>query len=621
MGQGVTVDFNANIARFTSAIDKATNDLNRFQGNASRISGNLNKVFGTLGVGLSAAGFAAIIKGSIDAADKLGDLSKSTGIAVEQLAGLKLASEQSGAELEGVAASINKLSVNIGKDADKFARLGITAKEPLEAFKQLADVFVAIKDPQQRAAFAAEALGKSWQTAAPLLSEGGEAIGRMVDKGTRLSGMTQKMVEDADRFNDSMAELKTSTDGLVNALVSTMLPGLNNTADAMRDLAEKGHPVLVLWRGLMGMGQVPWDLLMPPDNLAESLKSANRIKELKSELAGIENRLKETGGHGGLVGRWMHGTREEQLQQAAILKNQIATIERHAAELDKPPSAKPAAKPPAGLAGFIGDPDAEARAREEEKRYKEHLAFFEERRKGESQAAKDDYQQIQRWNDLADPAAKYRNEIEDIKFSMSEMGGVSREVGEANIALLQKQIDETDKSTVAMRKAWERFSENVQSNLGDVLYNNLNGRFQDIGEVFKQMLLRMAADAAAEQITLSLFGAGTPFANLFGGSKVPAGGGYAPSGGRSFDGGGFTGFGSRSGGIDGKGGFQAILHPNETVIDHAKGQKTGGIVINNNPIYNVDSRSDRAAVVQDMMKISQQSNAELVDKLQRAGAL
>ena len=46
----------------------------------------------------------------------------------------------------------------------------------------------------------------------------------------------------------------------------------------------------------------------------------------------------------------------------------------------------------------------------------------------------------------------------------------------------------------------------------------------------------------------------------------------------SADGGGFTGSGSRSGGIDGKGGFPAILHPNETVIDHTKGQGMGATV-------------------------------------------
>lgn len=44
----------------------------------------------------------------------------------------------------------------------------------------------------------------------------------------------------------------------------------------------------------------------------------------------------------------------------------------------------------------------------------------------------------------------------------------------------------------------------------------------------------------------------------------------------SFDGGGFTGYGPRTGGLDGKGGFMAMLHPRETVVDHTKGQSMGG---------------------------------------------
>ena len=48
--------------------------------------------------------------------------------------------------------------------------------------------------------------------------------------------------------------------------------------------------------------------------------------------------------------------------------------------------------------------------------------------------------------------------------------------------------------------------------------------------------------------------------------------------GLSFAGGGFTGNGARAGGIDGRGGFPAILHPNETVIDHTKGQGMGATV-------------------------------------------
>lgn len=56
----------------------------------------------------------------------------------------------------------------------------------------------------------------------------------------------------------------------------------------------------------------------------------------------------------------------------------------------------------------------------------------------------------------------------------------------------------------------------------------------------------------------------------------------------SMDGGGFTGSGARAGGMDGKGGFPAMLHPNETVVDHTKGQSMGGATVNFN-ISTVDA--------------------------------
>ncbi len=56
----------------------------------------------------------------------------------------------------------------------------------------------------------------------------------------------------------------------------------------------------------------------------------------------------------------------------------------------------------------------------------------------------------------------------------------------------------------------------------------------------------------------------------------------------SNEGGGFTGSGVRAGGIDGRGGFPAILHPNETVVDHTKGQGNGGATVNFN-ISTVDA--------------------------------
>jgi hypothetical protein len=70
------------------------------------------------------------------------------------------------------------------------------------------------------------------------------------------------------------------------------------------------------------------------------------------------------------------------------------------------------------------------------------------------------------------------------------------------------------------------------------------------------------------------------FGGLFGGgtggfAKLPAVG-PVPIARPSFDGGGYTGSGARVGGLDGKGGFMALMHPQETVIDHTKGQFAPG---------------------------------------------
>jgi tape measure domain-containing protein len=46
----------------------------------------------------------------------------------------------------------------------------------------------------------------------------------------------------------------------------------------------------------------------------------------------------------------------------------------------------------------------------------------------------------------------------------------------------------------------------------------------------------------------------------------------------SFSGGGYTGNGVRAGGLDGQGGRLAMIHPQETVIDHTKGQSMGATV-------------------------------------------
>lgn len=88
----------------------------------------------------------------------------------------------------------------------------------------------------------------------------------------------------------------------------------------------------------------------------------------------------------------------------------------------------------------------------------------------------------------------------------------------------------------------------------------------------------------------------------------------------SFDGGGSTGSGARSGGIDGKGGFLSILHPQETVLDHTKGQAGtgGGVSVVQN--ISIDSRSDQATIISAMQEAKRQTLAA-IQQSRRAGGV
>jgi hypothetical protein len=85
---------------------------------------------------------------------------------------------------------------------------------------------------------------------------------------------------------------------------------------------------------------------------------------------------------------------------------------------------------------------------------------------------------------------------------------------------------------------------------------------------------------------------------------------------QSFMGGGFTGHGARAGGVDGKGGFPAILHPNETVIDHTKGQGGNITIINNVDASGAGADVDMK-ITAAMQQTSQQTIATVQDLMRR----
>lgn len=147
-------------------------------------------------------------------------------------------------------------------------------------------------------------------------------------------------------------------------------------------------------------------------------------------------------------------------------------------------------------------------------------------------------------------------------------------------------------------------------------------------EAFRSMANSIISDLIRMQvrqsITAPLFNAiagaaGTSFTTAPGYTSVGTGGGRSAAT-PSFAGGGYTGMGARSGGVDGKGGFPAILHPNETVVDHSQGQG-GGVVINQTlNISTGVAQTVRTEIANLLPQITNATKAAVVDARRRGGS-
>jgi hypothetical protein len=84
----------------------------------------------------------------------------------------------------------------------------------------------------------------------------------------------------------------------------------------------------------------------------------------------------------------------------------------------------------------------------------------------------------------------------------------------------------------------------------------------------------------------------------------------------SFAGGGYTGDGARSGGLDGQGGRLAMIHPRETILDHTKGQGVGGNVTNININNNVDAAGAGPEVDIKIKAAMERTNAATISTIQ-----
>jgi len=180
-------------------------------------------------------------------------------------------------------------------------------------------------------------------------------------------------------------------------------------------------------------------------------------------------------------------------------------------------------------------------------------------------------------------------------------------------AAIQKQNEETQKLEDTANKLIAPFDDFFMSIVDGT--TSAKDAFRSMArDIIRELYRIMVVEKAVQSLKGVIMG------GLAGPQQGPTLSG-APLG--YFDGGGYTGSGPRSGGLDGKGGFMAMLHPRETVVDHTKGQGTGGDTVTINQNINVTTgvqQTVRAEVMGLMPQIAEASKAAVLDAKRRGGA-
>lgn len=601
----VTVDLNARIAQFETEMKRAVSSLDAFGKKGDAVSNTFKSFAKGLAGSLTVGAVVAYSNSIIDFADNLNDMSLRLGVGVKDLASFKLAAEQSSTSLDGVGAGIGELNKSIGlavggnkKIAAALEELGVTARDPKEAFFQLADAVERIEDPQKRAALMSKVLKGSYEELLPLLSQGGDALRESARQSETFAEAMARLAPDADKFNDQLADLK---ENAAAATASGLLP----LVEQMNVLFERFSAL----QRLRNSGASLFEIITG----GVSADYKDTLASVNADIAALEAKQKRLG-----TVRLSDGDREELARLKAIRAEAAALAVE---DIMKPPKSAATGAPNAPRGGAADY--SKARSGSSKKGIDKDDLYSDEMARNAKLVADETGRIAGDFAFMRDVDLEQNNPIAGVKQEWIEAGRAMHESMKTPLETLEDRlayIDELMRLNVISVEDYGRAyahalddgntkakdSNDIARELGLTFESSFEKAIAG-GEEFSDVLKGLAQDMlkifAREAITKPVASwAGKAAANLF-----------------SFDGGGYTGSGSRSGGVDGKGGFISILHPDETVIDHTRTPVQarnagggGGVTVQN--IYNIDARGADAGLEQRLRRMLDETESRAVSR-------
>ena len=628
----LTIDLNARLANIERDLGKmahqAEKESQRMQAAFAKAGAAATAMVGALGVGA----WAAWINSSIDAADNLNDLSKKTGIAVENLAGLQLVVDKSGTTMEMLGGGVAKLNKTLGeaaagsKSAQTVLRdLGITATDPMEAFYQLADAFGRFKTEGDKANAMSQIIGKTWGELAPALAEGGDGLRAIVEEGKRLNPITQQMAEQADKFNDALSRMKAQATGVGTTLANQLLPSLNAVLEKLNQgaaLSGQFGFFNLLAKGINPNGTIGRELATVRKEIAQAEREVANLTPGTAFSDSAKAKLDE-------LKRIKTALEEIQQAEALALNDKFGTGNY---KQPTPPDRPKISLTPDGKTAKPKENPLTTKSKADALRdyqlfdlpaFEAELNAFDALVRESVEAANEQFRMIdgpafdaegeaeqrlralrEQYIDLIDPVEKYRRQLDEIA-QLQEAGLLTKEQATEATYAINEQIDGLGKVNETLRE---------QKSIADELGLTFSSAFEDAvigGKSFSEVLKGIEKDIARIIIRKSVTEPlGNAISGIFSGinwgSIFNFGGGKA-SGGAVYPGQYY---------VVGEKGPEVLL-PNTAGTVVPNNALGGGVTIVQN--ISVDSRSDRASILAAMIQAKDMAKAEILNSMQRGG--
>jgi len=239
----------AETGAFTSDIKKASRTTAAEMKKMERAASESGRALGVAFLAAAAAATAMVVK-TVNAADRIKDLSVQTGISAESLSKFSHIAEQSGVSFDALTGGIGKMQRSLieardstSQSADMFSRLGLSVSDllklsPEKQFESVAEAISNLGTAAERTAAAQAIFGRSGIQLLPVLAEGAEGIRKIGDEVERYGGLiTTDLANAADQFNDNLGKLKLVATGVANEFTSGLLPTL---IEMQEELLESG---------------------------------------------------------------------------------------------------------------------------------------------------------------------------------------------------------------------------------------------------------------------------------------------------------------------------------------------------------------------------------------------